>query len=598
MAQSGTGPGGNENKSLSVTGQDSELDAQSKNEGLEEQSEESKNPDESGEDGSEKDADAKKKKEFSAKDAVKAGQTAVSAGQAAAQVGKLMQLLMWLKSMGQMAMNLVSAAGNAFWGMLQGAWSAVTGFFSGAVSTVSSFFAIGAAAATTVVVGTSGIIGILLIGVVVTVSGALGSNRVDDTPDCRQEVKKLIVQENVDASTQKMVNAKLVYSVLHELGLADENIAGCLGNWEVESGIDPTSVETIFSEPYCIGPRKQAAWDAGFRIEAIDSDYANRFPLIKLAGLGLGGFTDTNDGAVNNTRLMAFAEALGREWHELDVQLAFCLCPADKGGFGKLFLNWPDEPNPRDAAYTFARDWEGNTTLHQEERKSSAERWFVTMAGWDADVNYANSIIEMAGSVSISGSDKAAKKAMDECHGADMNYDNSTLVNAALSLAWPTREQAHANDGTALYQALHRQILPGDGIFQSCDRSVCVAVRWSGVDDDFPPGGCTSGLIPHLSTSPKWEEIHWNGDKSKLQPGDILITPDHVCMYIGAEETKKKFPDDDGREIYEGSINYDNFSQGFSPHMNYCGGRSEYRAFRSVYKEPNPKYKHLSASSG
>ena len=125
MAQSGTGPGGNENKSLSVTGQDSELDAQSKNEELEEQSEEGKNPDEGAEDGSEKDADAKKK-EFSAKDAVKAGQTAVSAGQAAAQVGKLMQLLMWLKSIGQMAMNLVSAAGNAFWGMLQGAWSAVT----------------------------------------------------------------------------------------------------------------------------------------------------------------------------------------------------------------------------------------------------------------------------------------------------------------------------------------------------------------------------------------------------------------------------------------------------------------------------------------
>ena len=282
MAQSGTGPGGNENKSLSVASQDSGLDTQSKNKELEEPSEESTS-DESGEDSSEKDTDAKKKKGFSAKDAVKTGQAAVSAGQAAAQVGKLMQLMMWLKSMGQMAMNLVATAGNAFWGMLQGAWGAVTGFFSSAVSTVSSFFAIGAAAATTVVVGTSGIIGILLIGVVVTVSGALGSNRVDDTPDCRQEVKKLIVQENVDASTQKMVNAKLVYSVLHELGLADENIAGCLGNWEVESGIDPTSVETIFSEPYCIGPRKQAAWDAGFRIEAIDSDYANRFPLIKLA---------------------------------------------------------------------------------------------------------------------------------------------------------------------------------------------------------------------------------------------------------------------------------------------------------------------------
>lgn len=549
--------------------------------------------------------DEQSKKKSSLRDKLKTVNAATAAAQTGVQLGKLAHLMLWLQYMGQMAMTVAAHAGSLVWGMLQSAWGAISGFCASAVSAVGSFLSVSASAATLIVTGGASVAGVLIIGGVVAVSGMMGGNRIDDTPDCREEVKELLTTEVVDGSAQRMANAKLTYSVLKQCGLADENIAGVLGNWDAESQIDFTGVEGVIAdEMYTIGPRKQAAMDADFDINRcmIDGMLATdwyqmryHYPGPSHIGIGIGGWT-----AENNRKLLAWADAVGYEWYTAECQLSNIIAPVANGGYrSDWLLNWEAESNPRDAAYSFARFWEGNTIEAQDRRKDCAEQWFVTMAGWNVDANYANSIISMAGAVASAGTDKNAKKAMDECHGSDMTYDNSTLVQAALSLAWPTSEQAHCNDGTPLYQSLHRQIWPGDGIFQSCDRSVSTLVRWAGVDDDFPRGGCTSYLLPHLLTSPKWQEIHWGGDKSKLQPGDILICPDHVCMYLGKEAIEAKYPGNGGREIYEGSINYSDFSKGYSP---YCGyfynSLSSYHAFRSVYKEPAPKYKHLSASTG
>ena len=96
------------------------------------------------------------------------------------------------------------------------------------------------------------------------------------------------------------------------------------------------------------------------------------------------------------------------------------------------------------------------------------------------------------------------------------------------------------------YQYVHDQVLKGDTIYQSCDRSVCTAVRWSGVDDNFP-GGNVLVIEDYLVSSPRWTQIDWGGDVTQLQPGDILVRKTslksnaiedpgdttHVAMYIG-----------------------------------------------------------------
>lgn len=534
-------------------------------------------------------------------DVMKAGNAAVHGAQAGMQAMKLAKLMFMLQSMGQAVTAAAAAAGNALWSALQTAWGGITGFFSGAVSAVSSFLSVGSTAASLMVAGGTGASVMVVVGLVVSLVTGSSTVRMDDN-NCREEVEDMKEAIVVDGSAAREANAKAVYSVLKKVGLADENIAGVLGNWDAESGVDFTGVEGVIgTEQYTIGPRKQEAMDNDFDINKckIDGMIASEWYQMKYhysgpsyIGIGIGGWT-----AGNNRKLLAWADAVGYDWWTAECQLSNIIAPEENGGYrSSWLLNWEPESNPRDAAYSFADKWEGNTVEAQDRRKDFAEQWFVTIKSWDVDADYANSIINMAGAVASNASDKAAKNAIDDCDGAKMDQDNSTLAKACLSLAWPTRPEAFANDGVPLYQALHKQILPGDGIFQSCDRSTCIAVRWAGLDDQYPAGGCET-IIKHLDASPKWEEIYWNNDESKLKPGDIVIQPDHVRIYLGRETVLSKYPDDDGRYIYEGSINYDDLSQGFSPHLNYGPVGSIYRAFRSVYREPEPKYKHLSAST-
>ena len=56
--------------------------------------------------------------------------------------------------------------------------------------------------------------------------------------------------EAVNTEAITLDNAKKVWSVFKAYGLSNEQIAGILGNWSVESGIDPSGFEGIFSEHF------------------------------------------------------------------------------------------------------------------------------------------------------------------------------------------------------------------------------------------------------------------------------------------------------------------------------------------------------------
>ena len=105
---------------------------------------------------------------------------------------------------------------------------------------------------------------------------------------------------------------------------------------------------------------------------------------------------------------------------------------------------------------------------------------------------------------------------------------NRDIAIAACLIAWPQKVLSCGNDGIDAYQFIHDSVMKGDTIYQSCDRTVCTAVRWSGVDDNFP-GGPTLVQIEYLSSSPRWTEICWGGDVEQLQPGDILIRKDSLA---------------------------------------------------------------------
>ena len=68
-----------------------------------------------------------------------------------------------------------------------------------------------------------------------------------------------MMASSMTLSKNAETNAFMIYQYLRSQGIPDVNIAGVLGNWTHESGIDPTGVESIYSEPYTIGPKKSAA---------------------------------------------------------------------------------------------------------------------------------------------------------------------------------------------------------------------------------------------------------------------------------------------------------------------------------------------------
>lgn len=542
-----------------------------------------------------------------------------AAGQVAGQAVKSMMASLLLKKFFAFLLaymqSFITTAASTFLGWAVAAWNSICSFgasiwagFMGFCSTVGSFIGVsvtavaattGTLAATTLVAGT------------VVVSSYLGGSTTIAERDalidnCAEEFSTMSSQmsEVGDMDSIKLDNAKKIYSVLKAYGLADENISGVLGNFEAECGIDPTGVEGVIGvEHYTIGPRKQAAIDADFRPDGclIDGMSATAWYLSNgwtpptYIGIGLAGFTwDANP------RLRKFAESYGKQWYDLDAQLAFSLCPYDQGGFGSPISNfmrdWQPSANPTAAAQEFAKGFEGNTVLAQDTRASKAEEWFVQIKTWTVDKAYADSVLAMAKTTGNQADSKALSSKGKECKDVDLP-DNSSIASAAVAYAWPTEDQGVNNDGTELYRKVHDLVLPGDVLYQSCDRSVASAVRWAGADDDFAYGGCSS-MLAHMIASDRWEEVDWNGDESKLQPSDVLIVSNaeegHVILYVGNEMIKAKYPDAaDTYKIVSGSIAGEG-SPGRSPG---CGALwssyGHYRAFRNVKPETNSKYKNV-----
>ena len=160
-------------------------------------------------------------------------------------------------------------------------------------------------------------------------------------------------------------HAKAVYKVLSGMGMPDKNIAGILGNWTQESGVDPTSVQGIFSEPYKIGPRKKA------KLKSSGNNY----------GIGLGQWT-----ASRNTRLINYAKKHNEDWYDLSLQMKFM---NDMNGDDpinvKVFHKMIDEEleSPTEAAIYFEKKWEIAGKPNAAARNAAAEKWYKKMDSWE-----------------------------------------------------------------------------------------------------------------------------------------------------------------------------------------------------------------------
>lgn len=537
------------------------------------------------------------------------GAAAGAAAPAAAQAAALTVFLNWLKTVMMSIMAAVQSLYSAIVGAIVAAAKAVVGFFTGAGAAVASALggAVSAATATiaTVAATAVGAVAVITGGAVALRDGEMAARSDGAIEPCTVAVENAVKAADdavSDVSAKTEENAKTVYSVLSAWGMSDENIAGVLGNWSHESGIDPTGVETIFDEKFTIGPRKQDAEAKGFKIAQVDPAYSARFPAIDLMGIGLGQWTNGR-----NALLTEYAASIGKPWSTLETQLGFMISKDDPARVAQVKALIDNSEGGSVSASTsyFLTKWEGINDGTLGSRESAAGTWFAKMGGWEKNKSLADSILAQSGSAVTGANNSSVAAAASKCKSHGGKVDNSTMVKAAISYAWPYNDDGKGNDGTDIYKYLHKEVLgESDNYFASCDRTVATAVRWSGTDDTYPAGG-VSNQLEYLQGQggSKWTKIDYNGDKSKLQPGDILLRTtggvSHTVMYVGEDSVKEVWGEGNYEpqgEIVSGSLNDRSPTVG-QFYTGSTGLDTDYVAYRNTTKESSSKFASVTVPS-
>lgn len=362
------------------------------------------------------------------------------------------------------------------------------------------------------------------------------------------------------------------------------------------------------------------------------TSYWNNFPAIEYMGIGLGQWTNTR-----NTNLLEYADEKGRQWYELDVQLMYALSE-DSGA--SWLQSWngtytensfvaeiidnngtadTDDDTIRTVTYTngmeydgepletaaviayntsqFLAGWEGVAGNSLDTRIEYAFMWYNIITEWQEGVDYVlgtgSSLWSSLESVGVTASDVTQQSGARSC--TDLYFmGNSSLAEAIVSYAWGPTQDDH-NKGTLCWQHLFSTMTNGDSYYMSCDRTVAIAVWWSGTDSSYPLGstyhqleyllekdvtyramlsGDTSGGM--TDDTAWWMKVDTSNAHTAeefialLRPGDILIRNDdysvppgynyndvgHTLMYVGNEVIRRRFPEaDESYVIVSGSLN-------------------------------------------
>lgn len=210
----------------------------------------------------------------------------------------------------------------------------------------------------------------------------------DDIPDATYEWAG-----SGEVNVQRADMIKKAWSVFEARGVSREVAAGILGNFDLESSIDPTGVETIYDEPFQIGPQKAAAQAVDFNVHDFAPDYASKFPGVakaKYVGIGLGQWTGGR-----NVALRTYASDRGLLWNDIGTQLAFMFEGDSQSELSILQDIIENSTSVEDAATRFVTEYErpAASARHTEERVESAMKLFLELETIDTDKDYADSIL-------------------------------------------------------------------------------------------------------------------------------------------------------------------------------------------------------------
>lgn len=524
--------------------------------------------------------------------------------------------------------SAISNAGNAITSTISKAVSSVTNFFGNIGSAVSNFFG-GAAsgiASTSVAVATAGTVG------VAGVTGGVGaaSNTQDFTSvvlsdsvmddDCNVALANLTSSGDgsgdLDPTDPEICeNAYLIYSVMTQWGMNDNQAYGMIANAKCESHLRAWVCQNHIADDISEQYPKAADYTTA------DGDHL---------GVGLWQYTY----GPTKEALDAFAESRGTYWYDRDTQIAFNITDVTNGkypatvDYKEKTADFPVE----DCTRWFLRWWEicsgANKASDYDDPGVDGSiyngRWknapddsafailvvknYKDLGYYTEDIeSHVTSIIQAASAASSAGEANASNSAKSNCGLAGF-YDNSSIASAAISFSWPTVEEAE-NNGTELYQTVYNNII-GDGkYYKACERVMKCAVCWSGSDDNIKNYSNCNDVYTYLESDEGkkiWTKVGVIGTDIELEdclPGDIAIITSsqrgssngHTFVYVG-EEMIANSPIGDkvkpGSNIVQGNLDKT------SAHCDVRNGADGFSVYRCTNPMNSDKYKDAGGGVG
>lgn len=184
-----------------------------------------------------------------------------------------------------------------------------------------------------------------------------------------------IVDDDFDPSSKVEDRALTIWQHLKDKGYTMEGVAAMIGNFAVESNINPKRAEGDYLKAP-VGSSDNSWDDDNWLNMGGPQIYDGRFPNIIHRGLGLGQWTDVAPGpGGRNTALREYAKSKNKKWYSLTLQIDFML-EADSGANVAKSILSTKNTDVGALAIQFQQSWEGNPGDKTQERVQAALNWF------------------------------------------------------------------------------------------------------------------------------------------------------------------------------------------------------------------------------
>lgn len=468
--------------------------------------------------------------------------------------------------------------------------------------------------------------------------------------NCAEEVEaqRQGTESTGDHEAMQKENAWKVWSfVVAGLGGSEYDAAGILGCMTQESGVDPTTVETMYGDEdaftvestnklaalgnnastgevdwsqfskwacstafpkyhngdakTCTAPNGDTATAHGLNLSFYcDNDGGNIPDMGFCVGTGLVGFTGPH-----MRYLVAYADSSNGQykWFDLELQLAAIFDEDSHTGAADkaMAAGTAHTSDINTATINFLKYTSGGNVgaYNDGKRQAHAQKWYNEFHGKAPDTAFAQSILDLADSLGTGSLNASVKKAEEECAEAEKSADNSSIAEASVAFAWPTKELGEAHtEGTELQQAVADGLIglgyPFDSSIKckSCDYATAQAILWSGSDDDYQFCGAAQCRTYMEGTGAgKWQKLGEYGSvvsHDDLQPGDVFINPNdsdgakHIFIYVSNDIVQKKYPGNTGEYVH---ASHTDSSAAVRPEGSYNG----YLVYRCVNPDKSDK---------